>query len=203
MKQKIIVIDNFYDNPWEIYQKAITAKYGNLDDEVNYPGRNTIECFYNEECHRKICEILGQKIIPSKETSVGHIRSTLKGQKGALSVHCDVFEDYAGIIYLTLPSQCEGVPGTSFYLHKKTGLDHFPNDAEVKMYGWQNPWELKQGFTTLESNSDDSWHKYCTIFMRYNRLILFDSKLWHSSEPGFGDCIENSRLVQLLFFKNE
>ena len=36
--------------------------------------------------------------------------------------------------------------------------------------------------------------------MRYNRLVIFRTHLWHSHNVNFGDCMENGRLVQLFFF---
>ena len=39
--------------------------------------------------------------------------------------------------------------------------------------------------------------------MKYNRLVLFRTHLWHSHNYNFGDTIENGRLVQLFFFKEK
>jgi hypothetical protein len=201
MKQKIIIVDNFYENPWEFHQAAINAEYETYQN-ANYPGRNTTQKFFSEEAHKKLCQILGRKIIPSNDSSCGSFRSVLEDEKGKLTVHSDSFDDWAGVLYLTLPSHCEGKPGTSFYIHKQTGLDHFPTDEEIKMFGWTNVWEIKQGFSTVDTNDPSAWNKYSTIFMRYNRLVLFDTKLWHSTEPGFGNSLNNSRIVQLFFLKN-
>jgi hypothetical protein len=40
-----------------------------------------------------------------------------------------------------------------------------------------------------------------TVPMRFNRLVLLRPWLWHTSGPGFGDSVENGRLVYLMFFK--
>ena len=39
-----------------------------------------------------------------------------------------------------------------------------------------------------------------TVPMRYNRLVLLRPWLWHTAGPGFGDNLENGRLVYLMFF---
>ena len=39
-----------------------------------------------------------------------------------------------------------------------------------------------------------------TVPMRFNRLVLLRPWLWHTSGLGFGDSIENGRLVYLMFF---
>lgn len=198
MKQKIIIIDDFYENPWEMHNLAINAKYEDKN-QGNYPGLNSEKSFLTEESHKKICQVLGKKVFPSKQTSCGHFRISKNNQVGKLKIHADMFDDWAAVLYLTLPSHCEGKPGTSFYVHKQTGLDHWPNDHEMKFYGWKNMYELKKGFCTVDGNDTNSWYKYSTIFMKYNRMVLFDSKLWHSNEDSFGDNIDNCRIVQLFF----
>ena len=39
--------------------------------------------------------------------------------------------------------------------------------------------------------------------MKYNRLVLFRTRLWHSHSENFGDTLENGRLVQLFFFSDK
>ena len=39
-----------------------------------------------------------------------------------------------------------------------------------------------------------------TIPMRFNRLVLYRSWLWHSFTENFGDTLENGRLIQIFFF---
>jgi hypothetical protein len=36
--------------------------------------------------------------------------------------------------------------------------------------------------------------------MRFNRLIMLRPWLWHTAGTGFGDSMENGRLVYLMFF---
>jgi hypothetical protein len=40
-----------------------------------------------------------------------------------------------------------------------------------------------------------------TVPMRFNRLVILQPQYWHTSGPGFGDTVENGRLVYLMFFK--
>jgi hypothetical protein len=39
--------------------------------------------------------------------------------------------------------------------------------------------------------------------MKFNRLILFRPWLWHNAGEGFGERMENARLVYLIFFDAE
>ena len=36
--------------------------------------------------------------------------------------------------------------------------------------------------------------------MRFNRLVLLQPNYWHTAGPGFGDSLENGRLIYLMFF---
>jgi hypothetical protein len=36
--------------------------------------------------------------------------------------------------------------------------------------------------------------------MRFNRLLLLRPWFWHTAGPGFGDNLDNGRLVYLMFF---
>jgi len=198
MKQKIIIVDNFYDNPFEVYKAAKEAEYEDSCD-TNYPGRNSVQNYFNEEAHYKIMQLLGREVYSSPDSTNGIFRMGKEGEEGKLNVHCDIFDDWAGVLYLNLPVHAQGRKGTSFYIHKQTGLDHTPTKEEMKLHGWTNLWEIKEGFSTIDSKNPNAWEEYMYAPMRYNRLVLFDTKLWHSSGPGFGDSINNCRLVQLFF----
>jgi hypothetical protein len=39
-----------------------------------------------------------------------------------------------------------------------------------------------------------------TVPMRFNRLLLLRPWLWHTAGPGFGQTLEDGRLVYLMFF---
>ena len=40
MKQNIIIVDNFYENPYEVRQYALNLEYPQPQDGYTYPGRN-------------------------------------------------------------------------------------------------------------------------------------------------------------------
>ena len=52
MRQNIIVVDNFYDNPGEVRNFGLNSKFP-IDKESTYPGRNSDEFYYSEEIHKK------------------------------------------------------------------------------------------------------------------------------------------------------
>jgi len=47
---------------------------------------------------------------------------------------------------------------------------------------------------------ESAWETTMTVPMRFNRLVLLRPWLWHTAGRGFGDSLENGRLVYLMFF---
>jgi hypothetical protein len=39
--------------------------------------------------------------------------------------------------------------------------------------------------------------------MKYNRLVLFRPWIFHNAGPGFGDSVENGRVIYPLFYNNQ
>ena len=61
MKTNYIIIDDFYDNPWEIRQRALELEYKKLEGST-YPGLNSLGFLYNNEMHKNIEGILNTKL---------------------------------------------------------------------------------------------------------------------------------------------
>ena len=45
---------------------------------------------------------------------------------------------------------------------------------------------------------NESMDPYFLSPMKYNRIVIFRTDLWHSHNYNFGDSFENGRLVQLF-----
>jgi hypothetical protein len=54
----------------------------------------------------------------------------------------------------------------------------------------------------VEGTKRENWELLFTVPMRFNRLILFRSYLWHTAGISFGDTPENARLIQLFFWES-
>ena len=54
----IIVEDNFYDDPEEVYQKAISIEYNSGEKEGGHAGQRSIERYYEEVAMEKISRLL-------------------------------------------------------------------------------------------------------------------------------------------------
>ena len=54
-----------------------------------------------------------------------------------------------------------------------------------------------------DGNDNTKWSLVDYIGYKYNRLVIYDSRLWHAANNYFGDTLKNSRLFQCFFFKVE
>jgi hypothetical protein len=190
----IIVLDNFYENPYLLRDYALGLKYE--------PPENHGALGFRCESGRKLLdgtkelfEKLLHNTIPDG-TNLGEWNYSTNGCfqwcNGSTQIvyHCDS-QKYAGIVYLTpdAPINC----GTSFLRHKKYKL----RTSEIFS---KNDWY----YSSLNYNEPHldktSWEIVDSIGNIYNRLVIFDAQYIHAVTEYFGETINNSRLFQLFFF---
>ena len=66
--------------------------------------------------------------------------------------------------------------------------------------GLNHPSEVWERILNSETNDRSKWEPTFSIPMRFNRLALFRSYLWHDAGPSFGTTKENGRLILPWFF---
>jgi hypothetical protein len=199
MKRNIIIIDDFYSNPDEIRQIALNLKYPNPPGEYTYPGKNSEGNYYPKEIHTKFETILNRKLIPAEPN--GYFRLSLEQDNFKQDIHVDPVWEFGAVCYLNLPEQSIDEGGTSFWVHKKTKLEKCPdNNEEAKSYGFSNAREAWWTTVYGEGLDRNNWDRYLLSPMKYNRIVIFRTNLWHSHNYNFGNTLENGRLVQLFFF---
>jgi hypothetical protein len=190
----IIVLDNFYENPYLLRDYALGLKYE--------PPENHGALGFRCESGRKLLdgtkelfEKLLHATIPDG-SNLGEWNYSTNGCfqwcNGSTQIvyHCDS-QKYAGIVYLTpdAPINC----GTSFLRHKKYKL----RTSEIFS---KNDW-YDSSLNYNEPHLDKtSWEIVDSIGNIYNRLVIFDAQYIHAVTEYFGETINNSRLFQLFFF---
>ena len=115
--------------------------------------------------------------------------------------HTDDFCDYAGLVYLNPPGQCSG--GTSFWRHRATGTEV----ADGVEPGALPSAVLSNGPDVGDSigyltESTETWELTQVLPAKYNRLVIYKSKIFHSphySEHDFGSALMERRLTQNLY----
>ncbi len=198
MKQQIIVVDDFYDDPSEVRNIALTVDYPEHKKMV-YSGRSSSKALMNQQIISIISRLVAHPVMPSKKSANGHFRMSFAKDKPAQDIHVDPGRDWAGVLFLNLPEHCQG--GTSFWRHKELGLERMPDDpAEIALYGFKSFEDMRLSLIQGDGLDRSKWELSMTVPMRFNRLVLFRSWLWHSHTVNFGDHPENARLTQVFFF---
>ena len=182
MTASITIIEDFYPDPDQVRRQALSYQF---DFTGRYPGRRSAP-FHSNQLRRTFEDILKLSIAAEP---VENFRSQFQIATAADRswIYADRSTNYAGVIYLTpnAPAGC----GTSFYRHRASGLYRF---------------DPAQGEMLDREGSDDSkWEETDRIANRYNRLILYDGKLFHRSTGYFGAGLQDGRLFQVFFFNAE
>ena len=153
MSFKLIVIDNFFENPYSVREFALQQTFFQLGQ--NIPGIRAKDINSNTYYNYKLQKILNRfyKNITIKHMFFHIMRSQ---DKQCLSV----------IIYLKPDANIDS--GTCFY-----------------------------------NNINDLFYKIMTVGNIFNRLIIFDSSVYHMPVNCFGDDIYNSRLTMNFLIECE
>lgn len=203
----VCVIDDFYDNPYDVREFALSQKFYPNDDN-RWPGSRTkgiheiddylfhhfcekvLSIFYSLENikHYKIYTAF-QKIKPF------HPQKDNPNNRGFIHRDGSLF---GGVIYLNLNS--EERTGTSIYTFKNKWycdnyLDNYANNIKFKKYGGEN---LTDDDILKWDNSRDQYIETVRVENVFNRCILFDGNNFHGV-PYFG--IEE-RLTQVFFLES-
>lgn len=176
MNQKFIIVDDFYDVAHQYHQSFLSN-----------------QSLITEETTQKLSYIL------SRPVDIIEAFNEVTYENTDNQITANTACDWIVVIYLTMPPDCVSKKGLSFYKHKKTGLDGFPNEYACQINGWQNMDDIVKSFDV--SNRND-WEEYANIFVKYNRCVIFCADYWHSYGTGFGNVINNSMIYQKLLLKN-
>jgi hypothetical protein len=159
----------------------------NVVDGVFYPGVSTdIPEPIRAEVIEKVSAFFGAEIKPGAM----FMRLSVAGVDAPHQAHTDtIMGDYGLMLYLNRLDDCLG--GTSFVIHKKTGLCENPiNDKQEQL--WKET-----------TNKTDEWHILDICTMRPNRAMVFNTNYMHRAEPvgGFGTDGKDGRLVLTFFWE--
>jgi hypothetical protein len=226
----MIVIDNWYENPDDIRNlalskfkdsgKVISGKSIKKDNGFEmYPGNRVFSDLSNLIENKKIIEEKsGLKIDP---------------KKWIFTASCN-WQEQINLLEFDIENLSMKIIGTDLYLNNFLTLangnfQYCPKDSTrwihtdkknthaAVVYLHPNPvigsgtgffkhketekyYEDGEIFSFEESSDFDKWNMIEYVENQYNRCIIFDAKRCHSATKYFGDTPENSRLTQVFFF---
>lgn len=207
-----VIIDNLLTAPNELRNEALLLDYRKPD--YPYPGVIAKPDWDFSAIERLVTKLLGLSPAAHRFT-FRFSRVTLAGREllpCQTIPHIDPVQ-VAGLIYLTPPEDCFG--GTSFYRHRFTGVESLParpgDDYVSKMnqFGYQDINKWAEYLLTREnpeaeyiSDSTEEWEMTDLVEMKFNRLLIYNGKVFHSGyikDGSFGNSKEQNRLT-LNFF---
>ncbi|MEM7328092.1 MAG: DUF6445 family protein [Pseudomonadota bacterium] len=199
MQLQHLIIDDFFDQPMQLRERALASDFPERHTNEVYPGRNSSTEIQLPGIDQLVSSIVNERLVRAQNTSHQRPRLALSGEVGqGLSVHMDMCH-WSGIIYLTPDEYCQG--GTHFFRHKRTGWTMAPVwPGMAENAGYATPDEALTDVLS-ESNDPDAWEETMMLPMRFNRLVLFRGYLWHDAGKSFGDSPQNGRLIMPLFFE--
>lgn len=198
MRTSLILVDDFLDTAEALREAALRLTYP--QQQGAFPGRNSLERINIGGLAEEVSRLVGEPLLPMTRLSHAKCRITLAADEGRAKVHIDE-SHWSGILYLSRPEDCRG--GTEFFRHLPTDTEHAPiDDVERAALGFSSHEEMHREIIQKDSLDDSKWELTMNVRMRFNRLLLLRPWLWHTAGPGFGDTLENGRLVYLMFFRS-
>ena len=197
MVPHVFVIDDFLNNPHQVRQEALSLNYS---VQGRFPGLNSIEKIRLQGLDDVVSALVREPVRAPWTNDFSHAscRLALAKDDQPGRIHIDQ-SHWSGILYLSRPEDCQG--GTEFYRHLPTNTDRVPMDPEgLQSIGYSSYDEMKQDILDKDALDRSKWELTYTVPMRFNRLVLLQPHYWHTSGAGFGDSIENGRLIYLMFF---
>lgn len=183
MKVNIIVADEFYNNAENVRSFALTQEF-NISG--NYPGYRT-KSHLTSDTKIAIQNLLYPHagLITNwhdQDGFTGSFQLTYASDRSW--IHADIYNAWAGVLYLTPDAPLSG--GTGIYRYK-----------ENKAYTEK---ELQGEY---ESQDFTKWELVDQIGNKFNRLVLYRADLFHTSMNYFGKDPLSGRLFQLFFIDTE
>jgi hypothetical protein len=194
----LIIIDDFLQRPDLVRARALELNYAVPGP---YPGLNSVEKIGVKGLVEVISEIVHETLEApwKRELSHQNCRLSLAPDSGPGRVHVDP-SDWTGVLSLSRDEDSHG--GTEFFRHRRTGTHHLPTSpAALAAAGYGSFRELDEDILQKDSLDPTQWEQTFSVPLRFNRLMLMRPHYWHTAGPGFGDSVENGRLVYLMFFK--
>lgn len=197
MKLFSLIVDDFFPDPRNVREALLKLPYAgftNPQDAVYYPDVAKVPAWIAEEIKIGIAHAMNPICPPFSEVwpeikIPPFARLSLSGNQAPHQAHTDVvMGELTAIIYMSLPGHYPG--GTQIVEHVDGMKVHPQTQDEVKLWA-------------KDTNNFDMWNEVGGAAMKFNRLFVLPSNLFHRAMPigGFGNCVENGRLVIGTFFK--
>ncbi len=189
----IIAIDNFYTNPDEVRDYALSLDF-QYNKEYHKGKRTKQQTFFNGT--KEFFEDVLKKQVTSWESQPHNGVFQYCTAEDQLVYHNDA-QTYAAVVFLTpdAPPDC----GTSFFKHRENGLRAAPTNEDCARLNKTKDelfWDMFHG----NFYDKTPWDLVDVIGNVYNRMAIWDAKLVHAASRYFGENKHDGRLFHMFFF---
>lgn len=201
LDEKIVIIDNFYNDPNRIRELAQTIPSTRAPGILHgLPGSRVEATYFFGHLGHAFTEIIN-KVWPTETENLNptFIQDCLSRASFLVNVqnsnlpprvpHIDNpnHERWAVSIYLNTPEECCG--GTAFYTYKGDKTFDLNNlDIELKNYQY------------YVQDDDEYWTKQYLAEMKFNRAVIYKQNVLHTPYiPPDSFTDESPRLIQMFF----
>lgn len=191
-KPEIIIVDNFYSDPFSIRKLALEQTFVELEDNV--PGCRSSKSFLPSWIKKHFEDLLGT---PIKEF-VGSSGS-FHNYTSLNLIKCNkANSDYVALIYLNPDAPTKS--GISMLKSKITKLTHLASRSDAHEFG-----DTIENLNSKSFNNDMFFDKMNfesldIITNIFNRLVIINSKHFYTDTNYFGTDKENGLLQHVFFF---
>ena len=194
------IVDDFFEDPDSIRAFGLEQRY-QPDEEGRWPGQRAFGLeklnrqLFQHVCHRMLSVFWDVAAAPIHWAAHGTFQQVgPEYQQGW--VHQDADSLITAIVYLT-PNTVKDA-GTSIYKRKNITVPLNPDYEQIKRHAYLSGQMNTQEYLRAREGNNSLYEETVRVNSVYNRLLIFDSKLYHGV-PAF-DTGSESRMTLTMFF---
>ena len=230
-KVSAIIIEDFYENPDEVREFALKSKWLNAKEsygahvDEHWASTTPSEKYITEENISNFEKILNIKIDMdhffadhkfggSGWNAIFHVKMESPDycQKGIHQHVTDLLNSprkpdssnlgYSAIVNLT-PNHLSLKDNGQDIWKSTMGLE-WHNSMELVGEDWpMTAICVDKESSAPTKTADEQWELLMRLQYRYNTALIAPADVWHAGSNGWGDSIDNGRMIQTFFFREE
>ena len=226
-----IIVEDFYDNPDEVREYALKCNWerpigASVDN--NWYSTSQNQAYITNENISKLENIIGididKKHFKSNYADGGcgwnavfHVKMSGSDfcQNGIHNHVTDGLNSpklsinnlgYSAIVNLT-PNNLAFDNGGQDIWKSEMGIEWYNSEELVNdswpMVGFCREGANKPAPVEINHHKFGKWKLLSRVQYRYNTAVIMPSDVWHAGSDGWGDSIENGRMIQTFFFREK
>lgn len=200
MQRSFAIYDDFAADPELLRSEARALPYFrstlNPSHLISAPSR------HRQALARRFTRLAGRTVAWAWHDTAGTYRTNTAADvartRNAFFSHSDGIIDFVCLLYLSPPAECHG--GTTFCRHIETGLEgvHDLRAVERVMRRMRMTFADLLALLGRDARVQRRWERTSFVAMKYNRLLAYNGRLFHSHVFDFPRVKRGSRRLTYL-----